>query len=505
MAIAPSTTVRLINGVRLDKEYQNVPLFGTVAAQTAFFSGHTKRTYTQFTYQRHEGFIRVPEVIENILDCTYVMYNNLLYGSKNFYGFITKMEYVNDNTTAVYFEQDVFQTWMFDMVLMESFVEREHPNSDEIGENLVEENLELGQYVFADFNISRALGDKYKIVIASTVGINSSGEVANYVGGMYGNLYSGAYFIGFDTAAQANAWITTVTNAGKADGIISIFMLPAYAFTDRTDQPPYQSEITSTKITGNIDGYVPKNKKLFTWPYNFLTVSNNNGTTGEYRYEFFSGPSCTFKCACTCTPNPQAMLWPTNYKKVADNYYEKMVLEGWPQCSFNVDAYKAYLAQTAGSRTVGLASNAIQAIGGALTLNAGAALSGVEGIANILGKMYDASVMPAQSKGVVTNDINFALNVQEFVFSHTYITREYAKIIDDYFNMFGYATHEVKVPNTTGRNYWNYVKTRQCNIRGNFPPEHLEIIRDHFDMGVTFWHDPEQIGNYGLDNSPGNG
>ena len=31
---------------------------------------------------------------------------------------------------------------------------------------------------------------------------------------------------------------------------------------------------------------------------------------------------------------------------------------------------------------------------------------------------------------------------------------EFARIIDDYFNMFGYATHRVKTPNRDGRPHW---------------------------------------------------
>lgn len=37
-----------------------------------------------------------------------------------------------------------------------------------------------------------------------------------------------------------------------------------------------------------LNNYVPVNKKLLTFPYCFLNVSNNNGTNNSYQYELFN-------------------------------------------------------------------------------------------------------------------------------------------------------------------------------------------------------------------------
>lgn len=37
----------------------------------------------------------------------------------------------------------------------------------------------------------------------------------------------------------------------------------------------------------SLNGYTPKNKKLLTWPYCFINVSNNNGSANSLRYEYF--------------------------------------------------------------------------------------------------------------------------------------------------------------------------------------------------------------------------
>ena len=81
------------------------------------------------------------------------------------------------------------------------------------------------------------------------------------------------------------------------------------------------------------------------------------------------------------------------------------------------------------------------------------------------------------------------------------IKEEYAKIIDNFFSMFGYKVNVVKVPNITGRTNWNYVKTIDCNFTGDIPQEDLNIIRSAFNNGITLWHNASTMYNYGNSNN----
>ena len=79
---------------------------------------------------------------------------------------------------------------------------------------------------------------------------------------------------------------------------------------------------------------------------------------------------------------------------------------------------------------------------------------------------------------------------------------EFAKIIDDYFSMYGYKINEIGIPNITGRENWNYVKTINCNFDGDgIPQTDMETIRKMFDNGVTFWHNPSTMYNYNNSNN----
>lgn len=51
-----------------------------------------------------------------------------------------------------------------------------------------------------------------------------------------------------------------------------------------------------------LNGYTPKNKKLLTFPYNYLLVSNNAGQNQILHYEKFSDSSCNFKVSGVINP-----------------------------------------------------------------------------------------------------------------------------------------------------------------------------------------------------------
>ena len=77
---------------------------------------------------------------------------------------------------------------------------------------------------------------------------------------------------------------------------------------------------------------------------------------------------------------------------------------------------------------------------------------------------------------------------------------EMAKQIDDFYSVYGYLVAENKVPNITGRQSWNYVKTNGSSVVGKVPANVLKRINALFDRGLTFWH-TNDVGNYALSNS----
>ena len=89
----------------------------------------------------------------------------------------------------------------------------------------------------------------------------------------------------------------------------------------------------------------------------------------------------------------------------------------------------------------------------------------------------------------------FGSRLPQTRFYHAHIRDDEAKRVDEQLTMYGYATNRVKVPNFSGRKYWNFVKTQGCTVSGNAPGDSLSAIGKILDSGITFWHG-DYVGNY---------
>lgn len=507
MYIIPNTTVKLIKNCPLDKSYENTILFSSLADQTAYFAGIASYTFTEQTYQRvHRNKIRVAMNAEPLYNCNYMAFQNASFGNKWFYAFVLAVEYVNNITSEITYQIDVLQTWHFDYVLRQCLVEREHTTTDVAGDNLVPENLELGEYITDDFDGTNKLAPKV-IVVAATF----DDHYTNINGTIYSGIFSGLYYHVFPNTTQgAIDCAAMITGAGaKSSGIVSVFLMPECMVTDMLDPAQSYTISKTKKISGTIDGYTPKNKKLYTYPFNFLYVTNMQGNAGVFPYEYFADSTCQFLLAGDMSPNPSVVLAPINYKGVSNdmpNYDEKMVLSGYPQLGFNVDTYRAWLAQNATSLSV-------NALSSGLTLAAGVAAGepliadrGFSGILNVLTTVYEHSIMPNQAKGGAGSTTNCAIGLQDFMFMHKHIRAEFAQIIDGFFDMYGYALHRVKIPNRNARPEWTYTKTIGCKIDANvntgLPGDDMEQIETLYNNGIRWWNNPAHVGNYTYNNAP---
>ena len=155
--------------VPLENDYKNTLYFTNASSQQSYFQNNIVKSYTDFSYQRKDNIIRVPEQYDKVYNCNYVMYQNSYYSNKWFYAFITDIKYINDGMTEIKIETDVIQTWLFDYTVKSSFVEREHVSNDTVGLHTVPENVELGEYTSNGMIRDNELGDLV-YVIQVTVG-----------------------------------------------------------------------------------------------------------------------------------------------------------------------------------------------------------------------------------------------------------------------------------------------------------------------------------------------
>lgn len=85
-------------------------------------------------------------------------------------------------------------------------------------------------------------------------------------------------------------------------------------------------------------------------------------------------------------------------------------------------------------------------------------------------------------------------------FSIFTIKAKQAQILDKFFDMYGYLTNTVKIPNLNNRPNWNYIKTEGANIIAHIPQNDLEVIKNMFDNGITLWHNPQTFLDYSQNN-----
>lgn len=504
MYIEPNTIIRVLKDCPLDNTYNHTIYFNSASAQTAYFQNLTKYTFADQSYQRvQRGKMRVQRKAEDLYDCNYLMFQNSSFGTKWFYAFITSVEYVNNVTSEIVFEIDVMQTWFFDYQLKECFVEREHSATDVIGANLIPEKLELGDYVADSATGTQQMGD-YSIVVACTFDENYD----DTGGGYYAGTYSGLTFIKFDNdrtgASEAEEFIMNARD--KTEGIVAVFLMPTAFAVDEGASITFHT-ITKNKSLSSIGGYVPRNKKLLTYPYNFLYVSNNNGNSAVFKYEYFDSDDCKFQMFCDMSPNPTVILAPQGYKGIGTNFDEKLTLTGFPQLPYTTDSFKAWLAQSAGNVAVDALSSAAQyAVAGSFAGGVGAFVGATVGffssVLNTIGQTYTASIQPDQAHGGSGSTAMVTARQMDYIFMPKHIRPEFARIIDDFFDMFGYATNRVKVPNRNSRPHWNYVKTIGCVVTGSVPADDMNSICSIYNNGITFWKNGSEVGNYSLDNRP---
>lgn len=152
MVIIPQTKIRLLK-VPLTLDNKNQLTFTNKDVQYNYFNSLPKLIEDNATYLRKDGVIRFNANFDDILQYNYVMYQNESYSDKWFYAFITGMEYKGNDVTFISIETDVWQTWQFDVIFKQSFVEREMINveDDKPGNNLMPEGLETGEYTIDQF------------------------------------------------------------------------------------------------------------------------------------------------------------------------------------------------------------------------------------------------------------------------------------------------------------------------------------------------------------------
>lgn len=286
----------------------------------------------------------------------------------------------------------------------------------------------------------------------------------------------------------------------------------------------------------SIDGYTPRNKKLLQYPYLYLGFNPQNGVKKIYRYEDFANATPIFKVMSEINPNPTVQFIPQNYRgATGDSLSDNASLNGYPTVSFKTDTFNSWLAQNseivslqmsqeqfnyeinAWKKLPEMLSN-VGEIGfsgnfGKMMTGTGALISNALDLASMQ-KNYDyyiknqmaqiekQKMLPDSASLSSSNSTLLGYNLfDKNIFTRYSIKADACERIDKYFDMYGYTINELKSININTRSNWNYIKTQGANLLGDIPQIELQALKEMFDNGITFWHNPETFLDYSQTNS----
>ncbi len=351
-----------------------------------------------------------------------------------------------------------------------------------------------------------------------------------------------------------NYWFNVLMNALQqetySDYIVSCFTIPKLAIKDFmiTDNqwhgaPIYvlqnNKDFTQTKTTkqlirtpNNLDSYIPRNQKLRTYPYMYLGFNPANGSSKIFRYEDFENGTPIFDIMSEVNPNPTILFVPKNYRgSNGESLSDIVTLNGYPTLSSRNDFYNSWLAQNSEvislnmqqeqfNYEIGQVQNLLGGVGGLI----GGGISGNYGQIATSGintaiNMYSSSInhdfyikqqmAQIEKQKLLPDKVNMAGSnstligyglIDKNIFTRYTIKKQFAERIDKFFDMYGYLTNNVKIPNLNNRPNWNYIKTIGSNIIGDIPQEDIQSLKNMFDNGITLWHNKNTFLDYSQNN-----
>ena len=527
----------------LDNRYIHSVRFGSKAQQLTYFAGKVVKSFSGYSYCRKTWNIQVHAKLEEAREWNYLYFQNTESGKWWFY-FINQVEYINDNTVELSLELDVIQTYICEVTFNPCYVERQHSRSDRFGQNQVDEDLDPGELSSVGYYDVDDIDELCILMLAPYAPMTTSADNTDHV---YASRYNGVFGALGIFATPIELWqalgmkLKLLSDAGKIDGIVSMWMYPKKLVTLAPDYSwdvpeicmgvssvvSIQGSETIDRVGAHRTGI--RNMKTLQYPFNFLQVSNNQGGSAVFRFERFTNLNGKYDDPVDILNNNPKINFtlygaysPDATVKMVFNEYDMMPHEtaisigSFPTCAWSADTYKIWLAQNQNQHKLASATAGVTIAGGALTAIAGLAtgnpigagaglattITGASQIASLNAQKKDMATQPPQARGVHSASVTIAEGKHTFTIYHRMATAEQMKIVDDYFTMYGYAMKRVMTPDIYAREDFTYVKTVGCCISGNMCNEDRVTFENIMDRGITFWSPVVDIGDYSSKNSP---
>lgn len=541
-----SNELMICADVPLDASQVRQLSFADKNEQYNYFRSKAIRVFNDFKYIREHRGIKVPVNAEEIGNACYLCFKNQASG-KWYYAFVTQVIYINPETSLLNFEIDVYQTFLFDMVIRDCDISREHVANDDFKTNTVQEPVDVGDYVIAHEEV-QVLGDlesNYPFIILSAIDLLSDPgtleepKVTAAQGGVYGGLPSAVRAYLVEPHQWGTSSITAIMEALSSypwvsQSILAIYAIPSFGFSGTVtvrqsamgfnigvisdSSSPFRSGAGSALIGWESKFPAYKNKKMYTSQFSFIECLLPNGNRFVLKPEFIKDSAPVVMLVTTLIPAPNFYFYTPDYCGAEEDFLlNANNISGFPCFPVQNNTYPLQTAQAEATNTLvhsqnrsnifwDTVGNVVQSVFTGDPLNV--LSTGIDAYKNVrselqsserdrqrIGQMQtNVSLTGASGGGLATF---IASKKLEILYRWWTVKPEFAEKIEQFFDVYGYKVSRFGVPNLNSRPRYNYIKCNNVNVYGNIPNEFLQPLRNMFINGFTVWHDKNNVGTYG--------
>lgn len=243
--------------------------------------------------------------------------------------------------------------------------------------------------------------------------------------------------------------------------------------------------------------------KLLTYPYKFNLLTNWRSEPLVVKNEYLSNlDSIVVKMCLGLFHEPKTKYWIDNYNGDDGHFYTTIdtTVNDLP---LSTDAYQNYMLANKNQYVTGLGINNTSIAGQLLFAKVsgsgdvtGDVTGAVDTMINTMGKVLRENAKRQDLQNIpdsirkAGNNISFDIAADNLSckFVRYQIKPEFKQRIADFFALYGYRVGRMKVPDTSSRYYYNYVKTISASISGNIDNRDMNTIKEIFNKGITIWH-----------------
>lgn len=487
------------------------------------------------SFQRLEGgwYVRIPHDLvsyELLISCDTICINNGNdYGGYWYTALIDTVEWKNEGCSYVYFHIDWYSTLLgtVDYENTWAYIEREHVKKDWNGSNPEFSNMGVdeGFGTTPDTPIN-AYNHQYTFTQARVMAYTPYDDDGkpNFEGKMENGIYTAMYRKTM-TVSECNEYLKKIAESDTADlaMIPSIVSIPDIVVNgggnNKIVHPlPWLDHVSAVTI--------PNNSKC--WSGEFCQIKLMSGTGGSVSMnpQWFGSNKSTYEVDVNFFFNGgdggfTASFVGTNgtYQKEVYNDFT-VSLSGLPQAVWVGDAYAQWkaanlngyaISQVAGA--IGTIYSSVHALSQPLSKGAtqdmvdwkaqsslvGGAVSIGQQIGGIMQTIGNAKTSGTVLGGANNADVNTATALGKYGFQIvTYLCQNYImKAVDSFFDRYGYKVNVLKQLDRRARPKWTFIKCHEVHLLGgNMPSVARNYIQTILCQGVTFWRNPDKIGDF---------